>query len=203
MLKNKRNGKVYIGATSQRLTKRWQGGHGYEKNAGLYSDIQRDGWNEFWHIPLRENLAEDQALRMEESLIEVMGAMNPTAGYNLRSGGRSNFPAESVGRHISQAKMGHEVKPEVRRRLSQYGRRPVIQLSLDDNPVKMFASITEAAKSVGTFKSNIWAACMGKKLSSRGYHWAFLDRWNDAKRAEEHDRVKHSLRHEGCGCGDE
>ena len=193
MLKNKRNGKVYIGATSQNLTKRWQGGHGYEKNAGLYADIQRDGWNGFWRIPLRENLAKDQAMHMEENLIKDMDAMNPTAGYNLRSGGRSNFPAKSVCGHISQAKMGHEVKPEVRRQLSQYGRRPVIQLSLDDKPIKAFASITEAAKSVGTFKSNIWAVCMGRKSSARKFHWMFLDLFNDAKRAEERDRVKHGV----------
>ncbi len=193
MLKNKSNGKVYIGTTSQRLKKRWDNGRGYEKNAGLYADIQRDGWNGFWHIPLRENLAEDQALHMEESLIEVMDTMNPTAGYNLRSGGRSNFPVKSVCGHISQAKMGHEVKPEVRRQLSQYGRRPVIQLSLDDKPIKAFASITEAAKSVGRFKSNIWAVCMGRKSSARKFHWMFLDLFNDAKRAEERDRVKHGV----------
>ena len=30
-----------------------------------------------------------------------------------------------------------------------------------------------------------------------GYLVGTIDRWNDAKRAEEHDRVKHGL---GCGC---
>ena len=30
-----------------------------------------------------------------------------------------------------------------------------------------------------------------------GYLVGTMDKWNDAKRAEEHDRVKHGM---GCGC---
>lgn len=33
-----------------------------------------------------------------------------------------------------------------------------------------------------------------------GYLTGTLDKWNDAKRAEERDRVKHALRNEGPGC---
>ena len=33
-----------------------------------------------------------------------------------------------------------------------------------------------------------------------GYLTGTLDKWNDAKRAEERDRVKHGLRNEGPGC---
>lgn len=34
-----------------------------------------------------------------------------------------------------------------------------------------------------------------------GYLTGTLDKWNDAKRAEERDRVKHALRNEGAACG--
>ena len=34
-----------------------------------------------------------------------------------------------------------------------------------------------------------------------GYLTGTLDKWNNAKRAEERDRVKHALRNEGAACG--
>jgi len=34
-----------------------------------------------------------------------------------------------------------------------------------------------------------------------GYLTGTLEKWNDAKRAEERDRVRHALRNEGVACG--
>lgn len=76
---------------------------------------------------------------------------------------------------------------------SECNNKAVVQLSLDGEYIQTFESMTAAAQAVGVFKSSIWAVCAGRKPICRGYRWMTLDRFNDAKRAEEHDRVKHSV----------
>ena len=44
---------------------------------------------------------------------------------------------------------------------------------MDGTPIKVFDSITEAAKAVGGFKTNIWAVCVGRKPSCKGYKWDY------------------------------
>ena len=56
MHKNKINGKVYIGITSQQPVKRrWRKGSCYKNCNKFYKAIQKYGWNNFEHIILFEN----------------------------------------------------------------------------------------------------------------------------------------------------
>jgi len=189
-------GKRYIGCTKQKLSKRFQNGYGYEKNPDFFRDIQLHGWESVRTEILASVNDRELALFFEGAAIERYCTLDEKHGYNLWSSGNNNKPDKRVGRNISAAKMGHEVRQEVREKLSCYGRRSVVCLSMDDNFIKEYSSITKAAKAVGAFKSNIWAVCDGRKRSCKGYKWVFADRWNNAKRMEERDRVKHMMTHE-------
>lgn len=175
MHRHKENGKVYIGCTKKKLSKRFENGKGYEKCTRFWDAICKDGFDAFDHIILHSGLMRDEAYEIEEKLVDAYDAMNPDHGYNMRRGGLHNFPCPEVGRNISKAKMGHEVTEETRVKLRKYGRRKVLQKTLNDEPVKIFDSITDAAKAVGGFKSNIYAVCVGKKPTSKNYKWEYYE----------------------------
>lgn len=171
-------GKRYIGCTRQELSKRFQRGHGYELNQAFFQDIQLHGWESVKTEVFASTDDLELALLFEGAAIERFNTLNKKHGYNLWSSGRNNKPNDSVARNISAAKMGHEVRKDVREKLSQYGRRPVVCLSMNGKFVRVYSAITEAANAVGAFKSNIWAVCDGRKPSCKGYKWKFLDQWS-------------------------
>lgn len=174
---NHENGKKYYGRTKQRPDKRWQAGYGYVKTPPFFEDIKRIGWENFDHIVIAAALTESEANAYEAMLIEKHGTMNPEKGYNLRSGGRGNYPVESVCRNISRAKLGHLVSEATRQKLREkVPARQVLQISLTDGSiVAVHPSLTSAAQAVGAFKSNICAACMGQKPTCKGYRWEYAD----------------------------
>lgn len=188
----KPTGKRYIGCTGQDLERRFQHGIGYEKNAAFYSDIMKYGWDSVETSELASTSDFELATQFENAAIQRYETLDSKHGYNAWTSGSDNKPNASVGRNISKARMGHEVTDETRKKLSEYGNRPVVCLRKDGTEFWTYGSITEAAKSVNSFKSNIWAVCMGRKKSCKGYVWMFQDRWNSAKQAELKDRVTHT-----------
>ena len=50
-------------------------------------------------------------------------------------------------------------------------KKPVLMLSLDNEPLMWFDSITEASKMSGIF--NISHCCLGRKLTAGGYKWQY------------------------------
>lgn len=177
-------GKRYVGVTGQRLSKRFQSGFGYEKNEGFFADIKKYGWDSVQTTVVAETSDFYEASRLEGENIEKYDTLNPEHGYNLWSSGADNAPLASVGKHISEAKMGHEVTPETRAKLSQYGRKKVVQLTPDGEYVKTFESMTEAAKSVDIPKSCIYSVCKGQRPTSRGYKWMYLSDYEAKFRSE-------------------
>ena len=86
--KNKINGKVYIGITSQKLEQRWGSqGCNYKSSPHFYSAIQKYGWDNFEHNILFTDLTKEQACLKEQELIKEYNSMNREFGYNSTSGG--------------------------------------------------------------------------------------------------------------------
>ena len=54
-------------------------------------------------------------------------------------------------------------------------KKPVIQLSKSNNPIKLWASAADAAKALGIKRTNILHCCKGRKCfkSAGGYHWQY------------------------------
>lgn len=111
------NGKVYIGVTSQRPSKRWDCGRGYQKNQHFWNAIQKYGWDSFSHDILYSNLSADEAFEKERSLISEYDSMNSDKGYNLSSGGECGAAGILGERHPLCGKHhSEETKQKLRER---------------------------------------------------------------------------------------
>ena len=107
--KNKINGKVYIGITSQKPEQRWGSqGCNYKSSPHFYSAIQKYGWDNFEHNILFTELTKEQACLKEQELIKEYNSMNREFGYNSTSGGDIFTMNEETKQKISQAMIGNQ-----------------------------------------------------------------------------------------------
>ena len=106
--KNKINGKIYIGITSQKPEQRWRNGEGYKSSPYFYSAIQKYGWDNFEHNILFVELTKEQACLKEQELIKEFNSMNREYGYNSTSGGDIFVMNEETKQKISQAMIGNQ-----------------------------------------------------------------------------------------------
>lgn len=154
--KNRINGKVYIGQTSETLERRSKGGSGYKTSPHFYHAIQQYGWENFEHFILEENLTSSQADVREKFWIKTFDATNPEKGYNLTEGGKYTSTTE----------------------VSKNRKRVICK-----ETGQVFDSLTEAALWSGmkkTSTSNITSQILGKKTSAgkhpitgEALHWYF------------------------------
>lgn len=130
--KNKINGKVYIGITSQKPEQRWGSqGCNYKSSPHFYSAIQKYGWDNFEHNILFTDLTKEQACLKEQELIKEYNSMNREFGYNSTSGGDIFTMNEETKQKISQAMirnqngLGHPCSEEKKEKISnaQKGRK--------------------------------------------------------------------------------
>ena len=130
--KNKINGKVYIGITSQKPEQRWGlQGCNYKSSPHFYSAIQKYGWDNFEHNILFTDLTKEQACLKEQELIKEYNSMNREFGYNSTSGGDIFTMNEETKQKISQAMirnqngLGHPCSEEKKEKISnaQKGRK--------------------------------------------------------------------------------
>ena len=124
--KNKINGKIYIGITSQKPEDRWGSqGCNYKSSPHFYSAIQKYGWNNFEHNILFTGLTKEQACLKEQELIKEYDLMNREFGYNSTSGGDIFVMNEETKQKISQAlvgnqnNLGHSCSEEKKKKISE------------------------------------------------------------------------------------
>lgn len=162
--KNKINGKVYIGQTSDTLERRSRGGQGYRSSPHFYHAIQEYGWEAFDHFILEDNLTSTQADDREKFWIKAFDSTNPNKGYNLTSGGKMTESTKNI-------------KNKKRVICKETG--------------EIFESLTQAAIWSGMSKnstSNITAQIYGRKPSAGKHpitgeplHWYFEGQQHMAK----------------------
>ena len=88
--RNKINGKVYIGQTSEEdINRRFKGGAGYKSSPHFYHAIEQYGWENFEHLILEDGLTSEQADKREKFWIKTFDSMNEKKGYNMTSGGKT------------------------------------------------------------------------------------------------------------------
>ena len=113
---NKINNKKYIGVTSLELHRRWgYNGEGYlHKNKdGEYTQplmaraILKYGWDGFDHEVIAEGLTEEEANKLEKSLIDEYKTNDPNFGYNIREGGgASGHLSDETKKKLSKSLTG-------------------------------------------------------------------------------------------------
>ena len=114
------NGKVYIGITSQSLTKRWKNGKGYMTCTAFNRAINKYGWDNIKHEVLFDGLDKEVACEIEQELIAKYDSTNPHKGYNLTYGGEHYEFSEETREKLSIShKVFYEEHPEYREYISQ------------------------------------------------------------------------------------
>lgn len=187
------DGKVYIGATSNSLNRRWQNGYGYRENKDFYSDIEYYGWDNFSHDIVASDLTETEAYKLEENLIQQYCTTDPGKGYNKSIGGkgvRGVIPSvetrtkigdaergtnsDETKRKIASVHRGTRLTEEHKQKISESIKKKV--LCIETNTV--YNSLYEAAINTGANACGISSACNGRYETSGGYHWKY---YNDQK----------------------
>lgn len=162
---NLQNGKVYIGITSQKPSRRWKSGYGYIEQPYFHRAIAKYGWNGFSHEILEDCLTEEQACAAEQKYIALYHSSDSRFGYNLTNGGIDSAKyTEAYRAKLSKmASARPPVSEETRRKISaaSKGRHPCF------SPVtrqKLSIALTGRAFTE-THKQNISKGKAGKGLN--------------------------------------
>ena len=179
--KNLRNGKSYIGMTSQNPKRRWRSGKGYKNNLRMWNDIQNSDWNKDWeHNIIGQFKDKDEALKYEAFLIAMLGTV--WNGYNTSAySSHSCKHSEESKRKMSEAKTGekaywygkHHSEESKQKMAENRPSKQVLQFSKDGELIAEYSSIHEAERNTGLSASNICNCCKGERKSAGGYIWKY------------------------------
>ena len=124
--KNKINGKMYIGITSQHPQDRWgHNGSGYKSTPHFYAAIQKYGWDNFEHNILYTDCTKEQACELEKLLIKKYKTQNRDFGYNILEGGDAPSMPQEIRDKISEKLKGntngagHPCSEEKKKKISE------------------------------------------------------------------------------------
>ena len=191
-----KNGKVYVGATSQPVKRRWNHGNGYRKHPELWLAIKSQGWDT---IRKEIELDKTSASRLEQELIEHFESTNPIKGYNRDLGGLTNDKELSVstrnkisvallgeknanyGKHfseehrqkIAESNRGKKRSYETCIRIGKAKEKPVAQYSANGIFIAVYESARKAALATGVQVSHISKVCKHQRMTAGGYMWCY------------------------------
>ena len=115
------NNKVYIGITSQTVTRRWRNGEGYRnKQLLVYRAILKYGWDNIKHDVLFTGLTKEQAEVKEIELIKLYKSTDSRYGYNAESGGNVRKTlSESTREKIRKTNLGKRHSETTKKKMSE------------------------------------------------------------------------------------
>ena len=118
---NTKNGKCYIGVTTQPIEKRMDQHFGkYSQCTLLKNAIAKHGKDAFEYDIIARNLTEDSLIQREQFWIEFYDSMTPN-GYNLVEGGgglTGYITSDETKQKISDANKGQKRTNEAREKMS-------------------------------------------------------------------------------------
>ena len=184
---NKENGMIYIGQTIQTLEDRWRQ-HRKKSSTCLYLKRAFEKYDIDNFIFEMICCCHDTDLDKLE--IQYMAEFNSIVpnGYNLREGGNSGRHNEETKKKISDAlkgrtdiirnhnhfKVGEMHHTEnAKRKMSIAHKKSVDQYDLDNNFIKSFDSIADAAIEINTCRDNIARVCSGRNKTAAGFIWKY------------------------------
>ena len=110
----------------------------------------------------------------EEHILHIKQNRPNTSGENNPMYGKHH--SEDTKKKIAESKKGMKVSKETAERLKSIAKRvPVAQFDKNQNMIRVFNSVKEAADYVGANPQNISAVCRGKQKSCKGYFWRYLN----------------------------
>ena len=165
---NKTDGKTYVGQTTEKYVEtRWKDHFKSTSNCVyLYNALTKYGRDAFDFVVIKEDLDENLG-ELEDYYIKLYNCKVPN-GYNLRDGGIGG------GKHHEETKKKiSEILSNGRARNNPVNRKPVSQYTMDDDFVKSYFSIMDAAKETGVGSNSIRSICTGERTSCKGFKWKF------------------------------
>ena len=187
--RNLKNGKSYIGMTSQNPKKRWKSGWGYKNNLRMWFDIQNSDWNKDWeHNIIGKFEDKDEALNIEEMFIWLFDSTNE--GYNISTYDRNSYKRTDETRRKTSESMTGKKNPmygkhhseDTKRKMSEAHKekiyaniKPILQFSKDGEFIAEYPSIMEASRQTGCNNSHIGSCCKGERKSCGGYIWKYKE----------------------------
>jgi hypothetical protein len=93
---------------------------------------------------------------------------------NHKDGNKKNNRADNLEYCTKKENTQHAKRLGLIQEKNLY-KRKVIQYDLDGNEIAEYESAVDAAKDVGTPKSNIQKACWGKNYTAAGFKWRYAD----------------------------
>lgn len=177
MLKSK-DGRVYIGMTSQSLTQRCRS-TAYNGCPALKKAIAEYGWNFFERFSVKEGLSKTEAEELEKELIAHYDSTNLEKGFNVAYGG--NIPgrhSKQTRQQMSESQKGRSFSAEHLHKLRKPKmggslKRRVLQYDIDGTLVRKYESVFDAATAVGGFAESIMRCCNRKQHTAKGYKWRY------------------------------
>ena len=108
---NKLNGKKYIGQTYN-IKERWRcKGKNYVTCIKFFNALKKYGWDNFYHIVVKDKLFREEADKLEKELIKKYDTIKN--GYNLKEGGsRGELSEKSLQKMSESLKRGYIEHPE-------------------------------------------------------------------------------------------
>lgn len=152
IIKNKENGKVYIGQTVDfdKRTREHIYGRGCKKNCLIDRAIKKHGKNMFSFDVIDIAYSQEDADDLERMLIEEFNSIKPN-GYNVLKGGRKQH--------------------------GSWNQRKVYMYDLDGNYICEYESASEASRKVeGCLSTGIIGCCKGKQKRCGNYKFSYVKR---------------------------
>lgn len=201
---NKINNKVYIGQTTRPLKDRWNQHKSdiYKFDSALYLAMRKYGIENFSCEEI-EKCADKNLDERETYWIKYYNSYINTTnskGYNMTLGGygRRKVTDEELlylwNKGLTVTKISQELNmqvnyvytrmasivptEEITLRRYKTHQKQIKQLDLNNNLIRIWDSLTKAAKSVGGSPGNISAVCYGKKKTAYGYKWEYCNKEN-------------------------
>lgn len=174
------SGKVYIGITCRKTTKRWGKGSGYKTQVLFYRAILKYGWHNFKHEILLQGIPEVKAKELEINYIRYY--KNLGISYNITEGGDGivgfKFSKESRIK-MSKSHLGqiviHSEETKLKCRENQPIKRKVVQYTTDNVFIQDFNSLGEAQRITNISKQNIYKCCNMRRNHAGGFIWKYKD----------------------------
>lgn len=182
------NGKKYVGATRNKLCKRFgKDGNNYNTQE-LKKAIKQYGWSNIKHEIIEQGLSYELAKERERFWIKELKTTNPEFGYNKMSGGQ--IPQENKKRPYIitenrekwyRSMIGHKVDEETRIKIknSRLKNRNIKVEQYDgENLIKVWKSTGDIYRELGYDRQFLCRTCRynsknTKKRSAYGYIWEY------------------------------
>lgn len=183
LIKNLINNKVYIGSTkdvkSRKANHFSQLNSNTHKNLHLQRSFNKYGRNNFSFHILEYLNSENDLYKKEAIWINNFNSLNYKFGYNKQN---IDLDSSKIKLNLNQInalkeKGKKEMTKEKLEKMNEKVRRKVCQYDLNNNFIKEYNSITEAAKFIGGQRSKINMVCLKKPKfkTYKKYIWRYKD----------------------------